>query len=449
MDKGEIKVNAHRSEGTYLRRISGYLAVAAIVFSTAVFGAQNSKSPIIQPSIIAYEARIPAIRSQIPAIVKSATFAAEHIMKYPDSLLNVPYWEQVSFSEEMINRSGGLAHAYPSDAPDRRARVTDHDIVVLSVRSWQADATMVKGRTEDFRRRGWKTILIASKAGMPDGIIYDYFIDNGAPSGEAKYGATNLLANVTIGWMWCCEYVSAMTRKGKIPGILISVALEGAEEYDRKIQTPEGRHWIGKCKTPIPAGKLAEIYLKRVEKLIADMKSDRIQKQIAAASDIIAKRMAEGKRVGLSGVGHVILDEVHRDTKAPWVAFQAVGAVSVRHNGFMDYLKPGDLLVWIAYMGLDSKYTQFSKYIKEAGVDLITSFAPDPDPEINKTGALAHIDQCWQKGDAEVPLPCEPWKMAPISGINAGLVLRMLDDEVSSRLMAIGEKTRVETSVAH
>lgn len=66
-------------------------------------------------------------------------------------------------------------------------------------------------------------VSIASKNGMPPNLMYDFFIDNAAPSGASIYRRINVFVNITIGWMWCCEYVSDMTRKGKIPGILISV----------------------------------------------------------------------------------------------------------------------------------------------------------------------------------------------------------------------------------
>ncbi len=402
----------------------------------------------IQSSLAEFEARIPKISSQIPQIIKSAEFAAGCVLKKPDTLINVPYNEQKSFSEEMINRAGGLSNIYPSESPDRVRFVTDHDIVLYSVRSWETDAETAIKRLNEYKGKNWKVILIASKKGMPSKLKYDFFIDNGAPSGKAIYGRINILANITIGWMWCCEYVSAMTRKGKIPGILISISLEESTEHNKKIQTPEGRLWIGDCPEKIPAGKLANIYLERVKKLVFDLKSEKIQKQIDYASDIIASRMAEGKKVGISGVGHVIIDEVKRDLKAPWIGFQAVGQVGRRRNAFSKYLQPGDLLVWIAYIGLNSKYVDFGRYIKEANLELITCFAPDlDDPSVNETG-IAHIDQCWAKGDAEVPLPCHPWKMAPVSGINSGLILRMLDDSVSKKLKKIKNQVKRDTQVS-
>jgi uncharacterized phosphosugar-binding protein len=372
------------------------------------------------------------MRGQISAIVQSAQAGAERMMGHPDALLDVPYWEQAGFSEEMINRAGGLAHAYPTGAGGRKP-ATDHDIVLLSVRTWEKDGATIRKKIDESRTKGHMTILIASRAGRPDDLQVDYFIDNGAPSGSAEHGRINALVNVTLGWMWCCEYVSAMTRKGKIPGVLISVALPGSEEYDAKIQSPEGRHWIGNCGTPIPAGRLSHLYLERIERLIADLKSRHIQDQVRTAADVVAGRMKAGGTVGLSGVGHVTIFELlEKDMKAPWKKFQAV---NLEKTAFKTNLKRGDLLVWIGYMGINSKYSDFAGYINEVGPDLITCYAPQPTESYGTvSNVVAHIDQSWVIGDAEVPLPCPPGKMAPISGINGILLFRMLDDEVAARL---------------
>ena len=152
---------------------------------------------------------------------------------------------------------------------------------------------------------------------------------------------------------------------------------------------------------------------------------------VVASAQLVADRMNAGGTVGVSGVGHVILDEVKTDMKAPWKGFQAVNAVS---TAYKKNLRPGDLLVWIAYVGMNSAYDDYAKYIKEAGLQLITCYAPDKEWGEYPTDVLAHIDQCWQLPDAEVSIPLFPEKMAPVSGINSGLILRMLDDEVAARL---------------
>ena len=397
---------------------------------------QTAVLATMQPALKDYQARLKTLKRQIPAVVASAQQAADTLLAHPDALVNTPYWVQTSFSEEMINRAGGLAHAYPTEAPDR-TKPTEHDVVLLTVRSWEKQADLIRKNIKDFKAKGWTVTIIGSAKGKPADLGADFFIDNGAPTGKAECGRINLLANLTLGWMWCCEYGGAMSRKGKFPAVLYSVAMPGADTYDAKIQTPEGRHTIVDCPQAIPAGALAKIYLKRIEKMVKDVESHHVQGQLAKAADVVAARMAAGGTVGLAGMGHAIIEEVKYDNQAPWKAFQAVGSVT---TAFKTNLKPGDLLVWMTYCGMNSKYDDYAKYIAEAKVDLITCYAPDPVWSKDPPPTLAHIDQGWQLPDAEVPIPVFPHVMAPISGINVTLLMRMLDDEVAARLEKMKKK---------
>lgn len=331
----------------------------------------------------------------------------------------------------MINRSGGLALAYPAGASGMTPATTN-DVVLLSVRSWENDGPRTRKTLAEARLQGKLTILFASHAGRPDDLACDFFIDNGAPSGAAEHGRINALVNVTLGWMWCCEYVAAMTRHGKIPGVLMSAAYPESDAWNGPIQTTKGRHRVFDCDTPIPPGHLAALYLKRVEALLDDLGSTRIQAQVNRAADIIAGRMKTGGTVGLSTVGHVTIFELlEKDMQAPWKAFQAV---NLEKHAFKENLKRGDLLFWVGYMGINSKYSDFARFINEPGADVITCYSPQREAYGAVSNVLTHIDQSWAFGDAEVPLPCPPGKMAPISGVNAVLLFRMVDDEVAARL---------------
>jgi hypothetical protein len=55
-------------------------------------------------------------------------------------------------------------------------------------------------------------------------------------------------------------------------------------------------------------------------------------------------------------------------------------------------------------------------------------------PENNGHGALAHIEQNWEYGDAVVPVPFPPGRIGPVSGLYQGLIYRILD-EVTSALL--------------
>lgn len=404
----------------------GRLAGWTLALLSALGGAGRARAEM-QPAMRAFEARLPVIERQIPAISLAAMAAAENNLLHPAARINTPYQGEPSFAEELIDRAGGLAIANPTDA----RTATGHDFVLLSVRSWEKQALSIGKLVRAYQARDWKVVLFASAADRPVDLPVDFFLDNGAPSGRAEHGRINTLTNVTLGWMWCCEYAAAMSRRGTFPAILYSVTMPGGIAFDRPLQTNAGRVTVHPCDQPIPAGQLATRYLKRVKTLLADLQTARVQAQIDQAARLVARQMKAGRTVGLSGVGHMILYEFDQDTRAPWKPFPAAGRAK---TAFRTHLQPGELLVWISYVGVSSVYEEFSKHIREAELQLICSSNPDPEMSKDDPPLLAHIDQCWERPDAEVPIPIFPHKMAPVSAISAGLILRMLDDAVAAEI---------------
>jgi len=381
----------------------------------------------------AFRARTAVSREQLPTIIESAEVAADRLVAHPSSLLNVPYAPQKTFAEDILNRSGGLANALPS--VERRAEITEHDVFLFSVRSWEKDGKEALGHIAEAQGRGWLVVLFASKAGAPQDLAVGYLIDNGAPTGREEEGPVNALANSLNGWLWCCEYVAALTRRGKCPGILQSALTEGADEHNSRLQTREGRHWLGECDQPVAAGALARAYLRRIDELLVTLAGERIQGQTQDAARIIAERLAAGANVAVSTCTHFLMFEVFWNNRTPWKPFFVVWRAK---TAIPQNVQPGDLLVWFGFKGLSTPYEDYGRYIRETGASLITSFTPDENPANNAPQALAHIDQSWSEGDAEVAIPCPPGRMAPISGINQGLLYRMLDAAAAEKLEQAG-----------
>lgn len=411
-----------------------------LIILLATLSANSIQPPVpvaaaqrLQPSLSAFKARLPVARKQIPVLSRSADAAAARIMVHPSALINVPYASQAGFSEELIARAGGLSNAFPTEV--RPTEATPHDVVLFSVRSWEKDGAKAVELLKEFRDKGWLTILFGSQTGRPQEISPDFFVDNGATSPGEDQAATNAIVNSLNSWMWCCEYLAAMTRRGKCPGVLKSISYDDADAINVPLQKrPGGAQWLGEGSTPVPAGKLAAIYLRRIEHLYRNLRSRQTQKQIHYAASLIAKRMAAGRKVAVSGTGHLFPFEMRLNTRAPWQPFNAI---FLAKTAFKENLKEGDLLYWVGYLGVNSKYEDYAGAIRETKTDVIVSVAPDKDPANNGPWALAHLDQSWTLGDAEVSIPCPPGRMAPISGINATILFRMLDDEVATRLAAL------------
>jgi len=377
------------------------------------------------PVMPTFAARLAFSKAHLPPIIAAAEAGAERILAHPGALIEVPYGSQLPFGEEMNSRAGGLVAVV-----DSAGRKDPNDIALVNVRAWDVDGPKMLQVMAECKGRGCLVIAFASKQGKPADAPIDFLIDNGGGAGKAD-SAVNGMANIMNAWMWACEYASALTRQGKYPGVLMSIFLPGAGEFDAKLQSDEGRTSLGDSKEAIPAGKLAKDYLARLDKLMKDMKSPKTQQQIAAAADLIAARLQAGKKVGVSTLCHYSIGDIFLDNQTPWVPFNSPGQAS---TAFAKNLQPGDLLLWLGYVGMDNPYEKYNQAILDAKVDYIAVLVPDADPKNNAPDAVGHIDMHWVLGDAEIAIPFPPGKMAPVSGIDQGLIYRQIDELVAAKL---------------
>jgi hypothetical protein len=112
-----------------------------------------------------------------------------------------------------------------------------------------------------------------------------------------------------------------------------------------------------------------------------------------------------------------------------------ITAVWRSKKAFREKLKEGDLLVWFGYVGVSTPYEDYLGAIREAQLSLVTSYVKDGNANNNAPEALAHIEQHWSPPDAEVPVTFPPGRLAPVSGLDQGLLYRLLEDAVDKRLV--------------
>lgn len=397
-----------------------------------------------------YAGRLPALRRQIPAIVRAAEAVTERVASAPQTHLVFPLHNKW-FCYEYGGRAGGLANSWLRVAP--RQTADTNDVVLMDVRNWETEADATRPRLTGYRALRCLTIVIGPSVGLPKDMPCDVLIDDAAPSTNATLGPVNAIVNGTLGWMWCCEYTAALTRKGRMPGILRSKGLTDAAPHNGPLQEEAGKNWLGQTDQRIEAGTLSVLYLDRIEKLLRDIRNPRIQDGIARAADLVATRIRAGQHVYLSGTGHAANYELtrpeYRERYHPFSGSQ-VGRIK-------EEFSRGDLLVWFGYMGcvglFDTKTgTSYLSDLRNKGVDVVFCEAPLPTaqntvptildlvdwsvllPVPSPSPVVVTIDQSWSMPDAEVPIPWYPDHMAPVSGINALLLLRMMDEAVAARL---------------
>lgn len=384
-----------------------------------------------------FAARLPALRASIPDITKAAEAAAEAIYNHPQRQLEIPQAECAGFCEEMIGRAGGLTQiGYKSAEPG--------GVLLYAVRDWER----LNGRgaflVDGWLKEGKIVILFGSKNGKPDDVNPTFFIDNGAPDGFSTNGVVNATANATLGWMFCTEYAAAFTRAyNKFPAVTKSIAPVDAWLHNAANNTPDRSVRFFDCEEKIPAGELALVYWHRIKKLVSDMREPDVMGAIKEAAGVISDKIMEGRRVGIAGLGHLILEEAKHDIRSPIIGFRAVSMLTTSLETVLD---KGDLLVWISYAGMNTHWANYVSTMKNCGLDLIVSFSTRALPE-NIDEYCAFIPQRWSLPDAEVAIPVTPGLMAPVSAINRVVLTHMIDDAVCDELKARGFSWKKEDAL--
>ncbi len=371
------------------------------------------------------KARLDALVGEMPAITAAAEAAAKRIWENPWASLEVPPMACWGFAEEMWCRAGGLSQIEQSgyDMPQ--------NVVLCAVRSWDDARRFAVEELAKIKRGGKLVIVFGPKADAPAGDWCDFLIDDRAPSGAAREGNVNAIANCALGWAWACEYAAAFTRlANKFPAITRTVFPRDTWIVNGGVQTHAGLPRLKDCTAKIPAGELGGYYLRRARKMANDFDEPHIRDAIDAAARTIAERLAAGRRVMVAGLGHFIIHECTEDIRSPMLGVRVCGLMPDVYGELLD---KGDILVWIAYSGMSTPHADYNEPIVDAGVDLIAAFSettPQPKPK----NMVHFIPQPWTFPDAEVPIPVAPWAMASASEISRCLTLRLLDEAVVREL---------------
>jgi len=115
--------------------------------------------------------------------------------------------------------AGGLGNIDTAAERERKKQMTANDVLFIGPRSWTKASEHWRQRLPELKKRGWLIIVFAAQNGVPEDLPSDHVFDNGAETGGHDERAVNSLVNITQGWLWCCELVSALTRHRKRPAV--------------------------------------------------------------------------------------------------------------------------------------------------------------------------------------------------------------------------------------
>ncbi|MCQ2388737.1 MAG: WG repeat-containing protein [Kiritimatiellae bacterium] len=397
-------------------------------FSAAAAAASGAASAPEAKYLDAVEAQFARVRATIPEISRAAEAVRERVDSHPGALIDMPCDLGFGFREEMIARAGGLAQFCGGHS--------EHSTVLVPVRSWEDLGERGKKEIRTWCGEGCLVVVIGSAAGRPEDLPASFFLDNGAPDGSSAHGTKNVLVNALLGWMFCCEYAAAHSRTGKFPAVLKSIGSRDFPIVNSHAGSSDGLTRYFPCPEKIPAGELATTYWNQAMLRFRQLREPHVQDGIQAAADAAAAALEQGRRVGVAGLGHLILEEPKHGLKSPMLGLRVV---SMAEETLMDALGPDDLLVWISYFGLSTRHFDYTGPIRRARVKLAPSYSL-PVPFENVPKGEAFVEQAWRVPDAEVAIPVAPGFMGSQSEIDRVVILRSLDEEVAARLASKGLK---------
>jgi len=389
-----------------------------------------------------FELRMAAVAAELGQITTAAEEAAHRWHTQRPTYLTAKFGPEGSFASELTSRAGGLENMHSVTFRKLRKKVTDHDILLIGVRSWEQTTDYWRTVLKEHRRDGSMVIAFASDAGRPNDLPIDVLIDNHAPDGSAGHATVNVAVNVAAAWIWTCELTAALTRLGSHPPILRCGILPGGPEHNKTLDHGEFHADLVSWEAPIEAGKLGNDYMQAVNEAVARLRSKKTRAQVDKAADLVAARIRQGHKIWASSFTHLLDGEMLRNNRAPITGL--LGYSSGNHNGkgFTEALGKNDIMIWFGEWTLNAGGRDYIKFIRDTGCDVIASYRrlkPDEKllhgaPKADHKELLMTIDQDWPYDGAVVDIPFAPGKMAPITGVESVLLYRMIDQAIAKRV---------------
>ena len=262
---------------------------------------------------------IQAVRTKLPAITRAAEAAADRIVHRNGELLSAG---DQSFSLEPVWRAGGIAFSRQY-LPDKQAAAdavesaaeeipyyrTKEFVEHFTVQEAGRNDVVLLGYENEKQERLHATALVEKL--LADGALIVFFGSRpSAASLRQKFGASDRLILIShdvpdggilevAGWpekicsgrsivnrlyLWTfeAELISAFMRRGKIPGILLSVTYESPQIWN--IPLLHSYKFIPAFNvTPVPPGKFGTTYLEHLSRIVSSIVPGQRQQFLKAA----------------------------------------------------------------------------------------------------------------------------------------------------------------------
>ena len=342
------------------------------------------------------------------------------------------HWLGATLEQELIGRSGGLMHVGFDRPWKDKALRTDkekaHDMAVLA---WDTDPKPNDfKRLQKFKEAGQFVLGFGSMRNprlADHAEACDAWVDLDTEPKDRDPGKLNHVVGAVSGWVWMAETIAAHTRKGRMPTMWKSWAMEDGRDWSdrffRKVKYHEDY-----SVAPISKGVLGKAFLHRIRSQLLALENTQLPTLLNFAESI-ARESKAGRRTVVASSGHMVMHYVGKYSDSAWADnIEVHENVESQLNNFKKKAPPGGLVLRLGYFGLSPKVDDLFK-AKKSRVLLMAAENPRSDfaSHLNYPGRL---DLGLAFGDACVPIEGYPIALFPPSGIVKAAAYESLNLEV-------------------
>jgi hypothetical protein len=373
------------------------------------------------------------IEKNLPQLTALGELAAE---RYDQGGLVGFHWLGATLEQELVGRSGGLMHiGFDRPWKDTKLRADAEKTHDLAVVAWDADPKPNDlKRLQQFRDARQYLLGFGSKRNplLAEHVkLCDAWVDADTDPKDLDPGKLNHVVNAVSGWVWMAECIAAHTRKGRMPPMWKSWAMEDGRDWSDRFFRKTKYH-KDLSVVPIAKGVLGKAFLHRIRSQILALENTQLPAIRRFADAIVAETQA-GRRTVVASSGHMVMHYVGKFSDSAWADNVEVHEnVESQLNNFKKKAPQDGLVLRLGYFGLSRKVDALFK-AKKNRVLLMT--AENPLPEFS-----AHLDYPDRVdlglafGDACVPIDGYPIPLFPPSGIVKAAAYESLNIEVLKRL---------------
>ena len=339
------------------------LLIAGVYVKTGqVTASDTPASPSVQ-YLDAILGAIDHIEGNLPLIIETAEQAADHLMAGGDL-----YATGTGFASEAISRSGGImmVRSFPITAAESLYK--EHNVVLFGVEN---ETARYASYLQTAREVGMLFIVFSSGK-SPYREHAEALINNGFPLGTGPVVTVEgwsepicpagPASNITAMWTFTGELVTALTRRGEMPVMGLSILMEGARDRLSKYE-PYAYHEDMEI-APVPPGQLGQAYLAEIRRCLQGMRDHQIP-GFQKGGRMIANTIHAGHKAWILVRGHHLPSQLG----IPGDPGVMDASLATNRGKLLTTIGPEDGLVYVGYYGFPEY--QWDEEFQDMGIPLV------------------------------------------------------------------------------